>query len=144
MIVKSYITARYAETDQMGIVHHSVYPIWFEVGRTDFIKQLGIPYSQLEKEGVMLPLAALNCKYHAPVRYEDEIILETSISKVLAAKIEFHFIVRHKDSGIVAAEGMTLMGIVDTKTFRPINLKKVRPQLFNLLQSSVEVLSQIP
>lgn len=136
MVVKSYITARYAETDQMGIVHHSVYPIWFEVGRTDFIKQLGITYSQLEKEGVMLPLSALSCKYHAPVHYEDEIILETRVAQVSAAKIEFRFVVRHKDSGVIAAEGMTLMGIVSTETFRPINLKKVRPQLFERLKAA--------
>lgn len=136
MVVKSYITARYAETDQMGIVHHSVYPIWFEVGRTDFIKQLGITYSQLEKEGVMLPLSSLSCKYLAPVHYEDEIVLETRVTQVSAAKIEFRFVVRHKDSGIVAAEGMTLMGIVSTETFRPINLKKVRPQLFERLKAA--------
>lgn len=135
MVVKSYITARYAETDQMGIVHHSVYPIWFEIGRTDFIKQLGITYSQLEKEGVMLPLSALSCKYHTPVHYEDEVVLETYVTQVSAAKIEFHFIVRHKESGVVAAEGMTLMGIVSTETFRPINLKKVRPQLFERLNA---------
>lgn len=134
MIVESRITARYAETDQMGIVHHSVYPIWFEVGRTDYIKKLGITYSQLEKEGIMLPLSELNCKYLAPVHYEDEIILETRVTMVSAARIEFRFVVRHQN-GIVAAEGMTLMGIVSTETFRPINLKKVRPQLFELLKA---------
>lgn len=138
MIVKSYVTARYAETDQMGIVHHSVYPVWFEVGRTDFIKSLGITYTQLEKEGVMLPLAILGCKYHSPVHYEDEVVIETFVKQVWAAKIEFGFYVRLKESNILAAEGNTVMGIVDTKTFRPINLKKVRPELYEKLKASCE------
>lgn len=138
MVVKSYITARYAETDQMGIVHHSVYPIWFEVGRTDFIKSLGVTYTQLEKEGVMLPLAILNCKYHFPVHYEDEVVIETFIKQVWAAKIEFGFNVKLKESNKLAAEGSTVMGIVDTKTFRPINLKKVRPELYEKLKASCE------
>ncbi|MFR3009310.1 MAG: acyl-CoA thioesterase, partial [Pseudoruminococcus massiliensis] len=63
MKCESKIVARYAETDQMGIVHHSVYPIWFEVGRTDFIKLTGMSYTELEESGVMLPLASLECKY---------------------------------------------------------------------------------
>lgn len=138
MVVKSYITARYAETDQMGIVHHSVYPIWFEVGRTDFIKSLGVTYTQLEKEGVMLPLAILNCKYHFPVHYEDEVVIETFIKQVWAAKIEFGFNVKLRESDKLAAEGSTIMGIVDTKTFRPINLKKVRPELYEKLKASCE------
>ena len=55
MKTKSRITVRYAETDRMGIVHHSVYPIWFEIGRTDFIRKAGMPYSVMEENGVMKP-----------------------------------------------------------------------------------------
>ena len=68
MKCESKIVARYAETDQMGIVHHSVYPIWFEVGRTDFIKLTGMSYTELEESGVMLPLASLECKYILPMK----------------------------------------------------------------------------
>ena len=56
---ESKIVARYAETDQMGIVHHSVYPVWYEVARTDFIKQVGMTYTQMEQIGIMLPLVEL-------------------------------------------------------------------------------------
>ena len=61
------ITARYAETDMMGIIHHSVYAVWFEAARTEFIKMTGISYTQLEKSGIMLPLSELCCKYILPV-----------------------------------------------------------------------------
>lgn len=54
MVSKTKLIVRYQETDQMGIVHHSVYPVWFECGRTDFIKKAGITYSQMEKEGIKL------------------------------------------------------------------------------------------
>ena len=138
MIVKSYITARYAETDQMGVVHHSVYPVWFEIGRTDFIKSLGVSYSNLEKEGIMLPLSVLTCKYHYPVHYEDNVVLETRLCKISAAKLEFKFSVNLKDSGILAAEGCTVMGIVSAKNFHPLNLKKANPELFKKLYEAIE------
>ena len=63
MISETRFPVRYAETDQMGIVHHSVYPVWFECGRTDFIKEYGIAYDELERLGLMLPLVRLLCEY---------------------------------------------------------------------------------
>ena len=61
MITKSFVTARYAETDQMGVIHHSVYAVWYELARTDFIKKVGISYSQMEEMGILLPLSELTC-----------------------------------------------------------------------------------
>ena len=58
-INRLHITARYAETDMMGIIHHSVYPVWFEAARTNMIRSIGITYSQLEKDGIMLPLSEI-------------------------------------------------------------------------------------
>jgi len=66
------LVVRYAETDQMGIVHHSNYPVWFEAGRTDFIKGIGLPYSKIEEKGILLPLIELKCCYRGAARYEDE------------------------------------------------------------------------
>lgn len=135
MKCESSIVARYAETDQMGIVHHSVYPIWFEVGRTDFIKLMGITYSQLEESGVMMPLASLECKYIIPIKYEDEVIIETTVCNLKAAKIEFHY--RVMRDGIVCAEGGTVHAFVNSKTFRPINMKKVNSELYEKLNSAI-------
>lgn len=125
------ITARYAETDMMGIIHHSVYPVWFEAARTNYIKSLGVTYSELERDGIMLPLSELNCKYIRPLHYEDEVIIETIISKLSFAKIEFSY--RAVFDGNVMAKGSTLHGFVDSKTFRPVNIKKIRPQLYEKL-----------
>ncbi len=129
------ITARYAETDMMGIIHHSVYPVWFEAARTNYIKSLGVTYSELEREGIMLPLSELNCKYIRPLHYEDEVIIETIISKLSFAKIEFSY--RAVFNGDVMAQGSTLHGFVDSKTFRPVNIKKIRPQLYEKLSERV-------
>ena len=74
---QTHIIARYAETDQMGIIHHSVYPVWYEAARTEYIKMAGITYTQLEQQGVMLPLTELTCRYLRPVHYEDEVVIET-------------------------------------------------------------------
>lgn len=129
------IKARYAETDMMGVIHHSVYPVWFEAARTEIIKTAGISYSELEKSGVMTPLSELNCKYLRPVKYEDVVTIETRISKLTFARIEFSY--RVVLDGEIMASGSTLHGFVDSRTFRPINLKKQRPELFERLSELV-------
>ncbi len=136
MKYETHITARYAETDQMGIIHHSVYPVWFEVGRTDFIKMLGIGYGQLEKDGVMLPLSELSCKYIRPLHYEDEVIIQTSVQKVTFSRIQFSYKVFL--DGVLMAEGSTTHGFVDSKTLRPLNIKKFDQQLFEKLLNTIE------
>ncbi len=135
MKCETKIIARYAETDQMGVIHHSVYPIWFEAARTEFIKLAGLTYTQLEQQGVMLPVAALTCQYYRPVHYEDEVTIVTEIEKVTYAKIIFHYQVLL--SGQLMAEGTTTHGFVSRETFRPINLKKQMPDFYAALQSSV-------
>ena len=136
MKYETHITARYAETDQMGIIHHSVYPVWFEVGRTDFIKMLGIGYGQLEKDGVMLPLSELSCKYIRPLHYEDEVIIQTFVQKVTFSRIQFSYKVLF--DGVLMAEGSTTHGFVDSKTLRPLNMKKFDQQLFEKLLNTIE------
>ena len=73
------ITVRYAETDQMGVAHHSVYAVWYEVARTEFAKKYIIPYSEAEKMGIMMPVAELTSKYYKSAFYEDELTIKTEI-----------------------------------------------------------------
>ncbi len=134
-INKLEITARYAETDMMGIIHHSVYPVWFEAARTEFIKMSGISYSELEKRGIMLPLTGLECKYIKPVHYEDVVTIETSLSKMSYAKIHFSYKVILNDE--IMAEGKTFHGFVSSKDFKPVNIKKIMPQLYEELSNAV-------
>ncbi|HHZ06828.1 MAG TPA: acyl-CoA thioesterase [Clostridiales bacterium] len=138
MITKTKIVARYAETDKMGIVHHSVYPIWYEVGRTDFIKRFGTNYSTLEEAGMMMPLINLTCHYGLPAKYEDELIVETKLLKLSCGKITFGYSVYKQPANILIGSGTTEHGFVDSNTFKPINIKKFMPKLFNELKDSIE------
>lgn len=125
---------RYAETDQMGIVHHSNYPVWFEAGRTDFIKKMGVPYSKIENDGLLLPLIELRCKYKGAARYEDEIIVKTSIKEFTITRISFHYEVYKNNENAIITEGETEHAWT-TKLLKPINLKKCYPELYHLIQS---------
>lgn len=128
------IKVRYAETDQMGIVHHSVYPVWFEAGRTDFMEKLGYPYSRLEAEGVMTPLTKLNCSYMEGARYGDTVIVSVYIKKLTFVKIEFFYKVRRKSDMKLLATGETTLACTD-RTMRIINLKAVNPDLYKILET---------
>ena len=136
MKCETHITARYAETDQMGIIHHSVYPVWFEAARTDYIKYAGITYTQLEKQGIMLPLTELTCRYIMPVHYEDEVIIETETLKLSFSRITFRY--RVLLDGRLMAEGTTTHGFVSSETFRPVSIKKIMPELYEKLKASVK------
>ena len=130
----SEITVRYAETDCMGVVHHSVYPVWFEVARTDYIKNIGMSYSDMEKNGVMLPVTGITCRYHLPARYDDTLVVEAKVSRFTQARIEFSYTVTKKDSGEVLCEGTSSHGFVDAHSFRPISFKKAMPEMFQKME----------
>lgn len=135
MVNSCYIKVRYAETDQMGIVHHSVYPVWFEAARTEYFNGLGKSYGQLENDGIMLPLTSLECKFIAPSHYEEEIELQSSIYMLVGARLGFKYKVIYK--GRLLCEGKTEHAITD-KSFRPLALKKHNPQLYNKLIELIE------
>ena len=130
----SEITVRYAETDCMGIVHHATYPIWFEVARTDYIKAVGMSYSEMESSGVMLPVTGITCKYHQPAKYEDVLVIEAKISRFTPARIEFYYTVRKKGEEAVLCEGTSSHGFVDAGTFRPLNFRKAMPELYQRME----------
>lgn len=140
---KSYLTVRYAETDRMGIAHHSNYPVWYEVGRTDFIKLLGMTCTGMEEGGVMLPLINLNCHFGKPAFYEDRLIVRTWCINITAARIEFAYTVKRLYSDGSEEElsyGTTEHGVVDSKTFRPCSIKKRLPQLYETLNSNLKMI----
>jgi len=132
MISRTKLMVRYQETDQMGIVHHSVYPIWFECGRTDFIKKAGITYSQMEKEGIRLPLRSLKCNYYYPSYYEDEIIIKTRIAELTPTRITFHYEIFRKGLLKPIVTGETEHVWVNSN-LKPVNMKKYKPDLFSMI-----------
>lgn len=137
MISSTKINVRYAETDKMGIVHHSVYPIWFEVARTDFGKEAGFRYFDLEQKGIFTPLIELSVKYNKPADYDDELEIKTRISKLTPVRVQFSYEVYNVKTGLLLSEGSTMHALVGTD-FRPMNLKKVHPDIWDLMIASVE------
>lgn len=124
------ITVRYAETDCMGVVHHAVYPVWYEIARTDYIKSAGMSYADMERAGVMLPVTGISCRYRLPAKYDDLLVITAKITRLTPARIEFSYTVTKKGESAVLAEGTSSHGFVDAKTFRPLNFKKEMPELF--------------
>ncbi|MDS1003454.1 acyl-CoA thioesterase [Clostridium sporogenes] len=132
-INRTETTVRYVETDQMGVVHHSNYYPWFEIGRTEFTKATGMKYTDIENIGVMMPLTESYCKYIKPAKYEDEIIIETSIEKLTAVKIIFSYKIIKKENNELLAKGNTTQAFVDKNNFRVMNLKQCNEELWNKL-----------
>lgn len=130
------LTVRYAETDMMGIVHHSRYYPWFEQARTDFVKKIGYTYSELEKMGFMLPLTETQCRYHYGLTYEDEVLITCRIEKLTVARIRFVYEVFKMPEMRKMSEGSTEHGIVDGN-MRPINAKKAFPDVWEKLSTLV-------
>ena len=135
MYTESKIIVRYVETDKAGIVHHSVYPIWYEVARTDFAKKAGMSYSQMENRGVLVPLVELNSKYIMPTEYDDELVIKTKIGKMTPARIVFEY--EMYKNGKLINTGNTLHAITN-KELKPINLKKVHPEIYDVLINMIE------
>lgn len=137
IISETGFTARYGETDQMGIIHHSNYPIWFEAGRTGFFKKIGIWYSKIEETGVLLPLTDLRCSFISPARYEDEIVIKTKPSKLSCVRLTFKYEVLNKDSGMLIAKGETSHAWTN-RSLKPINIEKRMPELYEALVEAMK------
>ena len=137
-VSETKLTVRYAETDMMGIVHHSRYYPWFEVARTDFIKKSGMTYSKMEEMGVLLPLTETNAKYYYGLKYEDEVIVKCKLVKLSVARCEFKYEVYKLPQMKLMSEGRTAHGFVNAD-FMPMYLKKAHPELWETLTDLLTV-----
>jgi acyl-CoA thioester hydrolase len=120
MPVTTQVRVRYAETDQMGIVYYANYLVWFEIGRVELLRSLGLAYSQLEKEHeCILPVVEASCRYRAPARYDDEILIETRPALLRGAVIKFAYRILRKaaegEQPTLLAEGETVHVVCDDK-----------------------------
>lgn len=126
---------RYAETDQMGIVYHSNYYIWFDMGRTEFLRSLGFDYSKMEKAGILLPILETHCIYKKSARYDDMVTVKTSLESFKGVRISFKYEV-YNESGELLASGRTVQAAVN-RDMHPVNLKKAMPGVYEKLVSSI-------
>jgi len=107
-ICESRFRVRYAETDQMGVVYYANYLVWMEVGRTDFCKMLGFNYKDMEHQGAFLVVSQASCRYLAPARYDDPIVVETRLDRLNRRLVTFGYSIRKEDAGKLLAEGSTV------------------------------------
>ena len=97
MPVTTEVRVRYAETDQMGIVYYANYLVWFEIGRVELLRSLGLAYSQLEKDHqCILPVVEASCRYRSPARYDDQILIETRPSLLRSSVLKFAYRILRK------------------------------------------------
>ena len=107
------IVPRYAETDKAGVVHHSVYPVWFEMGRTELLRANGLAYKDLEQAGVFFVVAELFIKYRQPAMYDEKLELQTNCSSVTASRVEHTYKLTRCGNGIIVADGSSVLACVN-------------------------------
>ena len=114
---RTQITVRYAETDMMGVVYHGNYLPWFEVGRTNLLKEFGVPYRELEQDGYFLPVLEIQAKYHRPAVYDDTVTVITSLREKPSLRIALEYEIRREE--ILLVTGKTVHAFID-RAGRPV------------------------
>jgi acyl-CoA thioester hydrolase len=113
VVSQSHVRVRYAETDQMGVVYHANYLVWFEVGRVDFIRSLGMDYGSMEREdGIGIAVVDVSARYKCPARYDDELVIETSLIAARGSVIKFGYKVVRAIDSVMLCEGETIHVVV--------------------------------
>ncbi len=112
------LRVRYGETDQMGYVYYGNYASYFEVGRVEALRDLGVSYKQLEQQGIMLPVLENTSLYHQPATYDDLLTVETSIKELPTARITFHYEIRKENNQLIHS-GRTQLVFINAATMRP-------------------------
>ncbi|MOA33014.1 Acyl-CoA thioester hydrolase YbgC [compost metagenome] len=144
------LRVRYQETDQMGVVFHGNYVTWFEIGRTEWIRNAGYTYKTIEQHGLLLPVVDLQCRYILPARYDDEVLVCTRIADCTPLRVAFESQVRrisasdvltHTVTDTAALPGELLVEggtkhVWVNESWQPARLNKVLPELYELLKST--------
>lgn len=112
------VRVRYSETDQMGVVYHGNYAQYFEMGRVEWLRNLGISYKYMEDCGIMLPVVSLSMSYKKPARYDDDLTVKTILKQLSSVKIEFDYEITNQNNELLTI-GNSILVFVDMKTGRP-------------------------
>ena len=129
--VETQTRVRYSETDKMGYVYYGNYPTYFEIGRVECLRTLGLPYSEMENQGVMLPVRNLNVDYKAPAMYDDLLTIKTTIIALKGSRIVFKYEIENEDGRLLTI-GETSLVFVNAENRRPIRptneiIEKLKP-----------------
>jgi acyl-CoA thioester hydrolase len=109
------LRVRYAETDRMGVVYHANYLAWCEVGRTEYIRSLGVSYADLESRGLMLAVSDASLRYHAPARYDEIVRIATSLGELRSRTVTFEYLITHAASGTRLVSARTTLVSMDDR-----------------------------
>ena len=132
------LRVRYAETDRMGVVYHANYLVWFEIGRTEFCRARGFAYKDMEEnDRAFLVVAESYCRYKAPARYDDELVVRTHITELRRRSVRFGYEIINASDGRIIAEGETGHVVTDSNN-RVISL----PESYRLALSSPPLASE--
>lgn len=129
----SHIEVRYAETDQMGVVHHAVYPIYFEQARVDWLRNMGMHYQKMEDNGVILPLSRLTIDYKKPAKFGDILEVKTSLNVLPGASITFDYEIKNQNDELLT-KGQTILVFVNQSTKRPMRCPE---EIMNLILKAI-------
>lgn len=122
---ETYIRVRYGETDQMGYVYYGNYAMYYEVGRVEALRKLGLTYKELEEMGVMMPVLENRSKFISAALYDDNLKVVTTIREKPGVRIKFEYDIFNGE-GVLIHQGETMLAFVDKKTGRPCR----PPQVF--------------
>ena len=124
------IRVRYADTDQMGYVYYGNYATFYEVGRVEALRDLGLTYKELENQGVMMPVLENHSHYVSPAKYDDKLTIRTTIKEKPAVRIKFHYEIFDESDKLIH-KGETLLVFVNMKSGRPCRMPEVMGDLLN-------------
>ena len=124
-----FLDVQYYETDQMGIVHHSNYIRYFEIGRMAMLKEVGLPMHKIEESGFMMPITAVDCRYRVPAKLGDRLRVVTWISEMPKARLTVHTEIYNQDDQLLS-NGSVTMGFIDTVTRRPVRCPQMLIDIF--------------
>lgn len=132
------VRVRYAETDAMGVVHHSNYLVWFELGRVELMRHLKVPYTQFEEMGLAAPVIEASIRWLAPARFDDLLRIEPRVEELSRTRVRFAYRIHRPADDKLLCEGHTLHAFLGPEG-RPVNLAKRAPSLYEALQPSMPV-----
>jgi acyl-CoA thioester hydrolase len=112
------IRVRYSETDRMGYLHHANYLNYFEVGRTEILREMGLTYREMEEDGILLPVLSVNVNYKAPAYYDDILTVKTYLKKMPGVKVLFEYEVFNEKSDLICTAESTLV-CIDASSRKP-------------------------
>jgi acyl-CoA thioester hydrolase len=107
LVSETTVRVTYGDTDQMGFAYYANYLVWFEIGRTEFLREAGYTYKQLEERNIFLPVCSCSCEYKSPARYDDLLLIRTCVAKLTRASMTFAYEIYRRETNELLATGET-------------------------------------